>query len=83
MQTIGLFFAAFFGTFLAAVLLLLARQWLFCSRHAAKVKVLILPGQEETLEYTLRALRYLQKTGRLNIQSIQHQPQHDLPGLQS
>ncbi len=72
MQTIGLFFSAFFGTVAAVAVLLLGKRWLYASKHLAKVKVMILPGQEERLEYTLRALRSLQKSGKLNIQSILH-----------
>ncbi len=72
MQAIGLFFAVFFGNLLACVLLFGAKRWLFRCKHPSKVKILILPGQEETLEYTLRNLRQLQKSGRLDIVGIQH-----------
>lgn len=78
MQAIGLFFAAFFGMLSAAALLAAVTGWLYSSKYLAKVKIMILPGQEEQLEYTMRALRRLNTSGRLNIESILHkQPQGD------
>ena len=72
MQAIGLFFAVFFCVIGAVTVILTLTGWLYRSKHLAKVKVVILPGQEEQLEYTMRALRHLHQSGQLNIQSVQH-----------
>ena len=72
MQTIGLFFALFFSLLGLTAILLLLIGWQYRSRQPAKVKIVILPGQSEKLEYTLRALRHLQERGFLDIQGIEH-----------
>ncbi len=73
MQAVGLALAVFLGVLGAVTSVWAVGQWLFCSKHLAKVKVYILPGQEEKLEYTLRALRRLQEYGMLCVEQIQHQ----------
>lgn len=72
MQAIGLFFALFFSLLGLTVLILLLTGRLFESKHPAKVKIIILSGQKEKLEYTMRTLRYLQGRGYLDICGIQH-----------
>ena len=72
MQTIGLFFALFFSLLGLTVLILFLIGWQYRSKKPAKVKIVILPGQNVKLEYTLRAVRDLQGSGFLDIQGIEH-----------
>ena len=72
MQAIGLFCTLFFSLLGITVLLLLLMGWQYRSKHPAKVKIVILPGQSEKLEYTLRTLHHLQDRGFLDIQGIEH-----------
>ncbi len=72
MPAVGLFFSVFFGVIGIVEVYREIKRWLFFSKHLAKVKIFILPGQEEKLEYTMRALQNLQKSEQLNIQAIQH-----------